>query len=328
MHCLTENWRSGDSHLVKTVLVHLLVAVGLALPSNGQANAAQKSREVASPANLGQPLEVEDAFPAVRRFPPEIQAKTECLNPEYLVFLPAADTDSRLPLVIFLHGAGGVGDDIKQGRVINKPTEIWQGIQKFNKGSAIVAAPQCLQQGRKGERGIWTPEDLNLFLEHLKATMPVDERRVYLTGISMGGYGTWAWAAHDPQHFAAIAPIVGGIGREGAKAVTPDFDQWARSLAKLPVYAFVGALDKTVPPERSERMIAAIQKAGGREAKLKVYPEEGHGAARKVVIDPEFYEWLFSHQRDATLTKLALPRCDSGPQSEIEVNIAGTKNQI
>lgn len=73
---------------MKTVLVQLLVAVGLALPSNGQANAAQKSREVASPANLGQPLEVEGAFPVVRRIPPEIQAKTECLNPEYLVFLP------------------------------------------------------------------------------------------------------------------------------------------------------------------------------------------------------------------------------------------------
>jgi dienelactone hydrolase len=60
--------------------------------------------------------------------------------------------------------------------------------------------------------------------------------------------------------------------------VTPDFDQWAASLAKIPVYAFVGALDTTVPPERSERMIAAIKKAGGKQAKLKVYPAEGHGA--------------------------------------------------
>ena len=114
----------------------------------------------------------------------------------------------------------------------------------------------------------------------------------------MGGYGTWAWAAHDPQHFAAIAPIVGGIGREGPKDVTPDFDQWATNLATIPVYAFVGALDTTVPPERSERMIAAIQKAGGKEAKLKIYPDEGHGAGRVVVAEKEYYDWLFAQKRN------------------------------
>ena len=126
----------------------------------------------------------------------------------------------------------------------------------------------------------------------------MDDRRIYLTGISMGGYGTWAWAAQDPQYFAAIAPIVGGIGREGPKAVTPEFDQWATNLARIPVYAFVGALDKTVPPERSERMIAAIQKAGGKEARLKIYPEEGHNTGRVVVADQDFYDWLFAQKRD------------------------------
>jgi len=117
-------------------------------------------------------------------------------------------------------------------------------------------------------------------------------------GISMGGYGTWAWAAQDPQHFAAIAPIVFGIGREGPKSVTPEFDQWATNLARIPVYAFVGALDKTVPPERSERRIAAIQKAGGKDARLKIYPEEGHNAGRVVVADQDFYDWLFAQKRD------------------------------
>jgi len=130
------------------------------------------------------------------------------------------------------------------------------------------------------------------------ATPAVDDRRIYLSAISMGGYGTWAWAAHDPQHFAAIAPIVGGIGREGPKAVTPDFNQWATNLATIPVYAFVGALDKTVPPERSERMIAAIQKAGGREAKLKVYPDEAHAAGRVVLVSADYYDWIFSKKRN------------------------------
>ena len=240
----------------------------------------------------------ENEAPVVRTIPTELQSKIQSLNPEYLVYLPAGNAVAKLPLLIFLHGAGGVGDDIQQAKVKGKPTEIWQGIQKFNKGHCIVVAPQCLKKSRNGERGIWTPEDLNLLLQHLKATLPVDERRIYLSGISMGGYGTWAWAAHDPQHFAAIAPIVGGIGRGGPKDVTPDFDQWAANLAKIPVYAFVGAKDQTGPPERSERMIAAIQKVGGKEAKLKTYPEEGHNAGRVVVAEQEFYDWLFAHKRD------------------------------
>ena len=241
------------------------------------------------------PAFAENEVAVVRTIAPELQSKIQFLNPQYLVYAPAGDTKAKLPLLIFLHGAGGVGNDIQQ--IKGKPTEIWQGLEKFNKGPCMIVAPQCLKQDKKGERGIWTPEDLNLLLQHLKATLPVDERRIYLSGISMGGYGTWAWAAHDPQHFAAIAPIVGGIGRGGPKDVTPGFDQWAANLARIPVYAFVGAQDKVVPPERSERMIAAIQKAGGKEAKLKTYPDEGHGAARVVVTDADYYEWLFSHQR-------------------------------
>jgi predicted peptidase len=240
----------------------------------------------------------ENEVPVVRTFAPELRAKIQFLNPEYLVYLPAGNTNAKLPLLIFLHGAGGVGDDIQQAKVKDKPAEIWKGIQKFNKGPCILVAPQCLKKSKSGERGIWTPEDLNLLLQHLKATLPADDRRIYLSGISMGGYGTWAWASHDPQHFAAIAPIVGGIGRDGPKAVTPDFEQWATNLARIPVYAFVGALDTTVPSERSERMIAAIQKAGGKEAKLKIYPDEGHGAGRVVVAEQEYYDWIFSHKRD------------------------------
>ncbi len=239
-------------------------------------------------------LVAQNDAPVVHTLAPALQPKVQFLNPEYLVYAPSESSNAKLPLLIFLHGAGGVGQDIQQ--IKGRPSDIWRGIAKFAKGPSIVVAPQCLKSA-KGERGIWTAEDLNLLLEQLKATLPVDERRIYLTGISMGGYGTWAWAAHDPQHFAAIAPIVGGIGREGPKDVTPDFDQWARNLAMLPVYAFVGALDKTVPPERSERMIAAIKKAGGKEAKLKVYPDEAHGAGRVVVADAEYYDWIFAQKR-------------------------------
>ncbi|MBK1876092.1 dienelactone hydrolase family protein [Pelagicoccus mobilis] len=112
----------------------------------------------------------------------------------------------------------------------------------------------------------------------------------------MGGYGSWMLSTHNPEHFAAIVPIVGGIGHGGPQEVTPDLDQWASNLAKVPVYAFAGALDKVVPAERSERMVKAIRAAGGQKAKLKIYPDAGHEASRLVFSSAEFYDWMFSQR--------------------------------
>ena len=238
----------------------------------------------------------QDKVPRVHVLDQTLRDKTHFLNPEYLVFLPEENSDAELPLLIYLHGGGGVGNDIN--KIKGQPMRAWRGIAKFGKGPCIVVAPQCLKETKEGQRGVWIPEDLNTLLQHLKATLPVDSKRVYLTGNSMGGYGSWVWGAHNPEHFAAIAPVVGGIGREGPKAVTPDLEKWAENLAKVPVYAFAGAKDKVVPAERSERMIAAIQKAGGKQAKLKIYPDEGHAVGRVVYATAEFYEWMFSKKRD------------------------------
>ena len=175
---------------------------------------------------------------------------------------------------------------------------VYRGIKKFIEKPCIVVAPQCLKRPSAGKDAGWLPEDLNVLLQELKTKLPVDTKRIYLTGNSMGGYGTWAWGAHSPEHFAAIAPVVGGIGHGGPKDVTPDLDNWAANLAKIPVYAFAGGKDRVVPAERSERMIAAIRKAGGKKAKLKVYPNEGHRAGRKVFSTEEFYTWMFSQKRD------------------------------
>ena len=89
-----------------------------------------------------------------------------------------------------------------------------------------------------------------------------------------------------------------GIGPGGPKDVTKDLDQWAANLAKVPVFAFAGAKDRVVPAERSECMIAAIRKAGGKEAKLKIYPDQGHGVGRVVFSTAELYDWMFSKKRD------------------------------
>lgn len=221
------------------------------------------------------------------------QPKTRCLNPQYLVFSSKNAANRKLPLLIYLHGSGGRGNDI--GKIRGQAMRVWRGITKFGKEPCILVAPQC-QKSTNEPLSTWIPEDLNILLKHLKATLPIDHHRIYLTGNSMGGYGSWVWGAHNPEHFAAIAPIAGGIGQRGPKDVTPELTKWATNLAKVPVYAFVGAKDKVVPAERSERMIAAIRKAGGKNARIKVYPNEGHGARQVVFSTSEFYDWMFSQR--------------------------------
>lgn len=239
---------------------------------------------------------VSAAEPTVEKLSPELQAKTIYLNPEYLVYSPAVKPEGKLPLVIYLHGAGGVGDEIRKIR--GQSSQVVKGIEKFEKGPCLVVAPQCRRDSPKSdERGTWIPEDLNVLLQHLKASLPVDEKRIYLTGNSMGGYGSWVWGGNNPEHFAAIVPVVGGIGRGGPKDVTTKIEKWAANLAKIPVYAFAGGKDKVVPAERSERMVAAIRKAGGKLAKIKVFPEEGHGAGRLVWSGAEVYDWMFAQKR-------------------------------
>ena len=231
--------------------------------------------------------------PAVGKLSGDLAKKAKTLNPQYLVFSPKQTPDGTVPLVIYLHGAGGVGDNIQKIR--GQAGQVWKGIEKFKKSPCIVVAPQASKKAR--ENGGWVPDDLNILLGHLKATLKVDEKRIYLTGNSMGGYGSWVWGGHNPEHFAAIAPVSGGIGPGGPKDVTPDVDKWAANLAKVPVFAFAGGKDRVVPAERSERMIAAIQKAGGKEAKIRIHPNEGHGAGRVVFGSAEFYEWMFSKKR-------------------------------
>ena len=231
--------------------------------------------------------------PAVQKLPEALQKETQFLNPEYLVFSPTEKTNKATPLIIYLHGAGGVGNNIR--RVGGQTRGLLRGIEKFKKGPAYIVAPQSIKLTKEG--GGWAPSDLNVLLKHLKASLKIDEKRIYLTGNSMGGYGSWAWGAHNPEHFAAIAPISGGTGPGGPKDITPELEKWAANLAKVPVYAFVGAKDRVVPADRSETMITAIKKAGGKKAKLKVYPEEGHGAGRLVFSSEEFFEWMFSQTR-------------------------------
>lgn len=245
-----------------------------------------------------------EADGSIHRLPEALAEKTLSLNPEYFVHaLPEAKAkaeakaDEPLPLLIFLHGGGGVGQDIE--RIARQSGFLRNALRRHSKEAWIVA-PQAAKSPRKagGSRGGWQVADLDLLLAHLLQALPIDPDRVYLTGISMGGYGTLMWAGYRPEHFAAIAPMVGGLGPGGPKDITKDLDLWGRNLAKIPMRAYYGAKDKIVPPDRGEMIREAIDQAGGKQAEVIILQDKGHNAASTPYSQPEFFQWLFSQRKE------------------------------
>lgn len=169
-----------------------------------------------------------------------------------------------------MHGAGERGTDLDLVTRHGPPKLIKQG-QKF---LFIMVAPQCPKDRW------WDVEELDAWLDALLKQLPVDEKRIYLTGLSMGGFGTWAWAINRPDRFAALAPICGGGN-----------PLEAYKLKDIPIWVFHGAKDPVVPIKRSEEMVEAVKQAGG-NVKFTVYPEAGHDAWTETYNNPQFYEWL------------------------------------
>ena len=235
---------------------------------------------------------------SIHRLPDALAEQTISLNPEYFVSgQPEAKTDPPLPLLIFLHGGGGVGQDIER---IARQTRFLQPALQRNSIQSLLVAPQAAKSPRKagGSSGGWQVAAPDLLLAHLLETLPVDPDRIYLTGISMGGYGTLMWAGYRPEHFAAIAPMVGGLGPGGPKDITEDLQLWGRNLAKLPMRAYYGAKDAIVPPDRGEMIRQAIDQAGGgKQTEVIILQDKGHNAASVPYSQPEFFQWLFSHRK-------------------------------
>ena len=207
-----------------------------------------------------------------KEFEKEITVKVKL---KYLLYLPDGYETSakKWPLILFLHGAGESGDDLTKVKKHGPAKVVASKELPF-----IIVSPQSPGRG-------WNPDTLNALLDDVSATYRVDPDRVYLTGLSMGGFGTWALAAAHPERFAAIAPICGGGDTKKADR-----------LKDLPIWVFHGAKDPTVPLAQSESMVKAIKEAGG-DAKLTVYPDAGHDSWTVTYDNPEFYDWLLGHKR-------------------------------
>ncbi|BDS06512.1 phospholipase [Oceaniferula spumae] len=231
----------------------------------------------------------------VHRLPDSTAKEATSLNPDYYVLGESLAAQKKLPLLILLHGAGGTGLDIRKPRGL--AVKVMRTLKKAGIEALIVAPQAAKSPAVAGAKGGWVPADLNKLLTHLLATLPIDPNRVYLSGNSMGGYGTYAWAGANPEHFAAIAPIVGGLGALGPKDITPNLDQWGKNLATLPMRSYYGEKDRVVPADRGAMVLKAIEKAGGKQAKVIVLDDMGHNAGKIPLSDPDFFRWLFSHTR-------------------------------
>jgi predicted peptidase len=195
---------------------------------------------------------------------------------KYLLYLPPnynQKSETQWPLVIFLHGAGETGADLNMVKKHGPPKLAEKKDFPF-----ILVSPQAPTWG-------WNPEAVNGLIDEVMANYRVDPDRVYLTGLSMGGYGTWALACAYPNKFAAAVPICGG----GNQVM-------ASKLKNLPLWVFHGAKDTTVRPSESKTMVDAVKKAGG-HVKYTLYPEAGHDSWTEAYNDPEMWKWLLSQKR-------------------------------
>lgn len=207
---------------------------------------------------------------------------TRAVELPYLLFLPqgySAQASQRYPLLIFLHGSGEAGTDLEKVKIHGPPKLVAQR-PDF---PFIVASPQIPD----AETG-FDPVQLDALLDELLERLPIDPDRVYLTGLSLGGEATYAWAALRPERFAAIAPVSGNW--------TPEV---ACRLKNVPVWAFHGAHDDVVPLEGDRAMVNEINACGG-HARLTVYPDAGHDAWTATYASDELYSWLLSQRRAAS----------------------------
>jgi predicted peptidase len=214
---------------------------------------------------------------------------TGTVRANYLLFLPKdydARGGKRWPTIVFLHGSGERGTNVWR-TTIHGPTKFIKTHPDF---PFILITPQC----PKGEK--WSDEIVLGILDSVSAKYAVDTNRVYLTGLSMGGYGTWSLATTFPERFAAVAPICGGEGSIGA--IMSLFDKTKGSaLKKLPVWAFHGAKDNDVPVQESERMVKLLKDAGNPNVKLTIYPNAMHNSWTETYNNPELYEWFLKFSR-------------------------------
>ena len=211
---------------------------------------------------------------------PEPLSKTETQTLGYWLFLPndyemgttKPEAGKTYPLLLFLHGLGESGNDIDKVKA-HGPPKLLEDPTQANNWQFITVSPQCPDTVR------WSPFQLGLLLDELEKQYAIDKNRIYVTGLSLGGYGTWGLLYQFPERFAAGAPLCGGFDPAAAKR-----------FIDIPLWVFHGGKDISV--SMSTNMVEAIQTAGGKHVTLTIYPDLGHDIWTTTYDNPELYQWL------------------------------------
>ena len=201
----------------------------------------------------------------------------------YLLHLPDNCDNAlrRWPLILHLHGAGERGDDLKKVRAFG----LARVCARNPDFPFIVVSPQC------PENDFWRNDVLFALLDEIVEKHPVDVDRIYVTGASMGGYGTWSLAAHEPERFAAVAPICGRAA-----------GLWTWPLTTLPIWVFHGACDPVVSIDESRRMVDGLR-ATGNAARFTIYPRALHDVWTRTYCGTELFDWFLTRRKSARMDK-------------------------
>lgn len=209
----------------------------------------------------------------------------------YLLYVPAAYAQgpaTEWPLILFLHGSEQRGDN----PALLDEMALLAFAREESDFPFVAVIPQCPRNT------LWPPRIVKKVLDSVESMLRIDRTRVYLTGFSMGGFGTWQTAAAYPETFAAIAPISG-------VSDIPDVPR----LTGIPIWAFHGALDVNVPVAESRKMIDTLRKSGA-NAQLTVYPDLAHDCWTITYRDSRLYLWFLDHSLSGA-SRIAARRASS-----------------
>ena len=219
----------------------------------------------------------------------------------YQVFVPRHMGRARPPVILSLHGAGERGSDGELQTMVGLGPVVRGRAESF---PAVVVFPQAPLDS------LWRGAPARAALQALDASLLEfrgDSTRVYLTGLSMGGYGTWQLALEHPSRFAALVPVCGGVGPlpgfpsirvDAIPATAADpYAYVATHLASTPVWLFHGAADRTVPPADSRGLAEALRRAGA-PVRYTEYPGVGHNSWESAYNEPELWGWLWAQRLD------------------------------
>jgi predicted peptidase len=214
---------------------------------------------------------------------------TQTVQVSYLLYLPESygqDPQQRWPLILFLHGRGERGEDLQ----LLKKHPLPRILEDQSDFPAIVISPQLSLQ-----RLWWADliDPLNALLDQIQVEYAVDPQRVYLTGLSMGGFGSWEYILRYPERFAAVVPVSGGY-REGSRLIPENICD----LKDIPIWVFHGGSDTIVPSFHSEILVEALRACGSHVRFTRYAGMEHEDAFLQAYAEPELFSWLFSQTQE------------------------------